>query len=254
MGRWLLRAFALLVGAVLAGAVLWHATGPAAPDDALRVWTARKILTLDANASQATAVAVAAGRIESVGNLEEVERALGDRAFTIDRSFERQVLLPGFIDPHLHPDARRATILPIEIVSAMEWTTPRGRTRAVRGREAFLARLRELDPRSQATGDDRSMALGLGLPRALSRCALARDLDAISTDAPDHRLAALGARDVLQHAGPRGARHVEREAFDAHPQADWETGHLWERGALSLGEPMTRILASPAPLPDAASP
>ena len=38
----------------------------------------------------------------------------------------------------------------------------------------------------------------------------------------------------------------DREAFDAHPQASWEEGHLWERGALALGGPMVRVLAAPA--------
>ena len=47
----------------------------------------------------------------------------------------------------------------------MEWLTPRGRTRAVRGQEAFIARLRELD----ADEDARRVAARLGLSSPVSR-------------------------------------------------------------------------------------
>ncbi len=107
----------------------------------LRVYTARNILTMEPDAPAAAAVAV---EIVALGSLDDVRAALGKRAFDVDERFADKVLLPGFIDPHLHP-ALAVTILPLNIVSAMEWVTPAGRTRPVRGRDSFLARLRELD-------------------------------------------------------------------------------------------------------------
>ncbi len=242
MGRW--RRLAL--GAAVAVALLvgwWLATGPPAPDDTLRVLTARKILTIESDRPEATAVAIAAGRIVAVGSLDEVREALGDRPFELDDSFRGHVLVPGFIDPHIHP-VLAATILPIEIVSAMEWTTPRGRTRAVRGREAFLARLRELDAQLRDEGgpEDWLSVWGYHEPYhgALSR----RDLDAVSESRPIF-VWQRSVHEMFFNTRALEELGMSREAFDAHPQADWESGHLWERGTLALATPMTRVLAAP---------
>ncbi|MEN8184359.1 MAG: amidohydrolase family protein [Myxococcota bacterium] len=242
MGRWsrlLLGAFAgiaLVVG-------LWFATGPPPPDDTLRVFRARRILTLEPDPSEATAVAVASGRIVALGSLDEVRDALEERPFELDDTFRDHVLVPGFIDPHIHP-ALAATILPIEIVSAMEWTTPRGRTQAVRGREAFLARLRELDADLRAAGRSQDWLSVWGYHAPYHGAISRSDLDAIS-DARPIFVWQRSVHEMFFNTRALESLGMSREAFDAHPQADWEQGHLWERGTLSLGGPMTRILARP---------
>ena len=242
MGRGLRVALAVVAGTAIAVA-LWLASGPPAPDDALRVFVARKILTMESDRPDATAVAVASGRIFSVGSLDEVRADLGDRPFELDASFRDSVLVPGFIDPHIHP-ALAATILPIEIVSAMEWTTPRGRTQAVRGRDAFLARLRELDAKLRDAGLPEEWLSVWGYHEPYHGALSRRDLDVISDTRPIfvwHR----SVHEMFFNSRALEALGMSREAFDAHPQADWENGHLWERGTLSLGGPMTRVLARP---------
>ncbi|MDJ0869014.1 MAG: amidohydrolase [Myxococcota bacterium] len=232
---------ALVLALAAAGLVVWWlATGPPAPDDTLRVLEARAILTMDPERPEATAVAIQSGRIVAVGSRAEVEAALGERPFERDPTFREHVLLPGFVDPHIHP-ALAATILPIEIVSAMEWTTPRGRTRAVRGREAFLARLRELDAQA-GEPDDWLSVWGYHAPYhgELSR----RDLDAVSSTRPIF-VWQRSVHEMFFNTRALEVLEMSRQDWEAHPQADWERGHLWERGTLSLGGPMTRVLASP---------
>ncbi|MEN8159473.1 MAG: amidohydrolase [Myxococcota bacterium] len=227
----------LLVGLA---ALAWLATGPPAPDDALRVFVARRIRTLEPDAPVASAVAVTSGRVVAVGTLDAVRTALGDRPFVLDETFHEHVLVPGFVDPHIHPTLA-ATILPIEIVSAMTWTTPRGRTRAVRGREAFLARLRELD-RALVEPDEWLSVWGYHEPYhgALSR----GDLDTISTSRPIF-VWQRSVHEMFFNTRALEALGMSKPDWDAHAQADWARGHLWERGALALGAPMLRILASP---------
>jgi predicted amidohydrolase YtcJ len=231
MGTWSRLALGVAAGAAFLIA-LWFATGPPAPDDTLRVLVARKILTMEPDRPEATAVAIASGRIVAVGSLEDVRTALADRPFELDTSFRDSVLVPGFIDPHIHPTLA-ATILPIEIVSAMEWITPRGRTRAVRGRESFLARLRELAVQLGETGrpDEWLSVWGYHEPYhgALSR----RDLDAVSDTRPIF-VWQRSVHEMFFNTRALEELGMSREAFDAHPQADWERGHLWERGTLSL--------------------
>jgi predicted amidohydrolase YtcJ len=230
-------------GATLA--LLWLCAGGPRHEPTPRIYTARKIVTLEADRPTATAVAVRAGRIAAVGSLEQVRRQLaeaeldGETRFEIDERFAQRVLLPGFIDPHIHP-ALGATILPLEIVSAMEWTTPKGRTRAVRGREAFLARLAELD-RERPDADDWLLVWGYHAPYhgELSRA----DLDAISTRRPI-LVWQRSVHEMFLNSAALAELELGPEDF-AHPQADWQTGHLWEAAMFEVGARATRILASP---------
>jgi len=169
-----------------------------------------------------------------------VRAALAPRGPRVDRRFEGKFLLPGFIDPHVHPTLA-ATILPLEIVSAMAWETPRGTTRPVRGRQAFRARLQELDA-ARPDPDEWLIVWGYHAPYhgELSRA----DLDRVSARRP----IAVWQRSVHEfyfNSPALESLGLERAAFDAHPQADWETGHVWERGALELGAPMVRKLTAP---------
>ena len=182
MGRGVRRAIgigaALAVGlAAVYGA--WHWARESGRESSVRILTARKIVTMEPDPPAATAVAIEDGRIVAVGSLEEVRAALGDLPYALDERLAEKVLLPGFIDPHLHPTLA-GTILPMDIVSAMEWVTPSGRTRAVRGRDAFLARLRELE--REQDDDDWLLVWGYHAPYhgELSRL----DLDAISSTRP----------------------------------------------------------------------
>lgn len=224
------------VGVFLVASALLLAREPVGADRILR---AKKILTMDPDRPVATAVAVESGRITAVGSLEEVRAALGNRALEIDDSFSDEVLVPGFIDPHLHPTLA-ATILSLDIVSAMEWSTPTGRTEAVRGRDAFLARLRALD--EARDDEDWLLVWGYHAPYhgELSRAAL----DEISTSRPIF-VWQRSVHEMFFNTRALEELGLTREVVDAHPQADWEAGHLWEQGALTLGRPMTQILASP---------
>ncbi len=65
-------------------------------------------------------VALQKPHIAAVGSLEELRIHFAGTEFTIDRRFAGKVIMPDFIDPHIHPTIA-ATILPINIVSAMSW-------------------------------------------------------------------------------------------------------------------------------------
>jgi predicted amidohydrolase YtcJ len=229
----------LLVGLLVAA---WRYTRvPVEPSaTTARIYVAKKIITLESDRPVGTAVAVREGRILAVGDRTEVQAALGAEPFTFDETFADKVLLPGFIDPHLHPSLA-ATILPLEIVSAMQWTTPEGRTEPARSRDAYLERLRALDA-SMSDPDEWLLTWGYHEPYhgKLERA----DLDEISVTRPIfvwqrscHEM--FFNSKALQELGLRA------EDFDAHAQADWGTGHLWEAAALTLGAPMLRVLAWP---------
>ena len=69
----------------------------------ITVFVAKKIVTMDPAIPNATAVAVADGRILSVGSLEDMKPWTDKYPTKIDRQFANKVMYPGFIDPHAHP-------------------------------------------------------------------------------------------------------------------------------------------------------
>lgn len=67
------------------------------------IFTAKKILTMNPMQPEATAVGVLDGRILAVGSLEEVKKWTLDSKVTIDDTWADSVILPGFIEAHMHP-------------------------------------------------------------------------------------------------------------------------------------------------------
>ena len=108
------------------------------------VYTAKTIRTMEPSLPVATAVAVRDGRIVELGSLETIRPWLDAHPHRIDRTFEKHVLTPGFIDPHLRPQMA-AYLLQCEFITAMEWQLPHKTVAPVRSRDAWLARLDGLD-------------------------------------------------------------------------------------------------------------
>lgn len=70
----------------------------------ITVFTARKIVTMDPGWPEATAVAVADGRIVSVGrNIEDLKPWTDAYPHSIDDRFRDKVIYPGFVEAHTHP-------------------------------------------------------------------------------------------------------------------------------------------------------
>jgi len=72
-----------------------------AEEKADTVFTRGKVYTLDSQTPWAEAVAVSGGKIIYVGNAEEVKQYVDDKTDVIQ--LNGRLLLPGFIDTHMHP-------------------------------------------------------------------------------------------------------------------------------------------------------
>ncbi|MEY4501385.1 MAG: hypothetical protein RIS52_1275, partial [Pseudomonadota bacterium] len=70
----------------------------------IRIFEAAKIVTMEPANPSARFVAVADGLILGIANsLAELEPWARGRQVEIDRRFAKNVLMPGLIDPHVHP-------------------------------------------------------------------------------------------------------------------------------------------------------
>ncbi len=122
--------------AACAAPVQEAAPGPAP----LTVYVAKTVITMDAAHPRARWVAVDKGRIAALGDGVPPKRING-RKTSLNRRFAGKVLMPGFIDPHLHPMIA-AVLLPTHFITPEDWDLPAGHIDGTPDRQSYLARLR----------------------------------------------------------------------------------------------------------------
>lgn len=110
----------------------------------MTVFVGKEIVTMNPDAPTADAVAVENGRIVDIGTLEELKERLPFRGFTIDRTFEDKVIVPGFIEQHLHPLLGALTMMSDAVISIEDWQTPAGFSPLANSEEEFRSRLAEV--------------------------------------------------------------------------------------------------------------
>ncbi|MFT4798542.1 MAG: putative amidohydrolase YtcJ, partial [Candidatus Azotimanducaceae bacterium] len=89
----------------------------------IEVFTAKHIITMNDAWPSATAVAVRDGIILEVGSIESLAPWFKHDEHIINETFAEHILMPGLIDPHLHP-MMAAVLLPMQFITALEWKFP----------------------------------------------------------------------------------------------------------------------------------
>jgi len=206
-----------------------EAARPAAATPALTVYTAKKIITMEPALPEATAVAVAAGRIVSVGTLESLQGWIDQRGATIDDRFADKVLMPGFIDPHVHPSLP-AVLTQFPFLAPDDWSLPTGEFPGATTPEAYVKRLRQL----VAQHDDPKVPfITWGYHPLWHGDQYKTQLNALFPDQP----VMLWHRSFHELIGNDAAFEllgITQEDFERHEHMDWATGHAWENGLKSL--------------------
>jgi predicted amidohydrolase YtcJ len=187
------------------------------------VYTAKKIITMDQFTPEATAVAVADGRIFAVGSLQEVRRQLGSAMYVMDERFRDKVLVPGFIDNHLHPLLVGGFVLQMKFITPFDWNLPSGRVKGVQGRDAYLARLKEIEAGMK---DPNEMLWTWGHHPLFHGDVWREDLDKISSTRPIIIWARSFHEVVLNSAALKELGGDDPK----HPQVDWMKGWFMEAG------------------------
>lgn len=227
------------IGTYLIAALLVLFSAPAFTAD-LQVFTAKKIITMDESLPEATAVAVRDDRIVAVGSLESLQPWLDAYDHDVSDIFKDKILLPGFIDNHLHP-IMAAILLPMEFVTPHDWNLPGRIVKGVRGRDAYLARIRELEG---AMTDPNEALFAWGYHHLFHGEISRADLDAISSTRPIiawHR----SFHEIYANTPALAMMRIKKEDVAEHPAVDYDKGHFFETGLLRAFLALTPKLLAP---------
>ncbi|MBT6273094.1 MAG: amidohydrolase [Chromatiales bacterium] len=206
----------------------------------MRVFTARKVITLNPAFEFATAVAVQGRRIVEVGTMETLAPWLEANPHTIDERFAEQVILPGLIDPHLHP-SMAAVLLPMHFVTAMEWRLPWAASTPVTTHADFLGRLTELDA---AMTDPSEPLLVWGYHQLWHGQVRRAELNAINISRPIlswHR----SFHEIYLNDGALDWLELSAEDVGNGEQIDFANGHFYESGKAVVMSKLNPYLLAP---------
>ncbi|MDC8786889.1 amidohydrolase [Roseateles koreensis] len=213
-----------------------HAHGmgevPADSQGHITVFVAKKIVTMDPTRPVATAVAVRDGKVLSVGSLKDLAPWLKDKKFTVDEQFKDKVLMPGLIDPHMHP-MLGAISFEAFWITPEAWDVMGRKTPATTTPETYMKALKAAFA-AQGTKDPIFMTWGYSADfhGEMSTAVL----DTVSKTQPI-MVMQRSLHEVFFNTA--AMEYLKKKGFDAtkvqgHPQVDLVKGHFWEDGMFSI--------------------
>lgn len=213
-------------------------------DAPVTIFLAKKILTTESGNPEATAVAVSGKRIVAVGSVAEVKAALGNTKYVVDETFAAKVVLPGFIDQHLHPILGALT-LSTEVIATEEWAMPERTFKAA----ATPAEYQGLLKAAEAAIKDRNEWLFSWGYHKLWHGKLDRSiLDAISATRPI-MVWQRSCHEFFLNTAAVKVLGLKEESMqgkgDASKMMSFAEGHWWETGMNLILEPLLKVFATP---------
>lgn len=179
------------------------------------------------------------GEIAFVGALAEARKQSSKD--TMDFDLAGATLMPGLIEPHLHPSLA-AIMLQNEIIAPYDWELPSGVKKGVSGQGKYRERVG--DSISEGARPD-GLYLIWGYHQ-LWHGELSRSvLNDIAGDKPVgiiHR----SFHEIYLNDAAITLLEIKQEDFAGNPQVDWEKGHFFEGGWLALVPRMAPRIMQPA--------
>ena len=227
----LLASFALLAACDKQGHSPAGSTATTATDSATTIYFGGDILTMEGDApAYAEAVAVKGGRISFVGTKSEAMQQQGTSTTLVD--LQGKTLMPGFIDPHLHP-ILGSVILNTKFASPFDWTFPWGEAKAVRGNQAFMAKVIAY---SKELSNPTEPLVVWGYMEPFHGAMSRKVLDGISTTRPIV-VWQYSAHEMYFNTAALDFYKLNEAETRGNKQIDWKLGRYWEAGFFSVALP-----------------
>ncbi|MEH6584680.1 MAG: amidohydrolase [Halioglobus sp.] len=232
LSKYLSLASALLLGLISSNVHSAETVGE--PGSPVTVYVARKVITMEPGLPDATAVAVADGRIVGVGSVDTLQDWIDRRGGRVDQTLKDKILMPGLIDPHVHPSLP-AVVTQFPFLAPDDWVLPNGSFPAATTPEQYEEALK-----AQAADYFAGPQREEGVPfiswgyHQLWHGPMNREkLNEWFGDKPAmvwHR----SFHELIGNDAAFAALGASEEDFAGVTEMNWAEGHFWENGAIAL--------------------
>ena len=183
---------------------------------------------------EARAVAVADGRIVGVGSETELQDWVTRYGGRVDRSLEGMYLMPGLIDPHVHPSLP-AVLTQFPFLAPDDWSLPTGEFPGATTPEDYEGLLRA-QVETHFANEQREKDIPFiswGYHQLWHGELRRQQLNEWFGEVPVmlwHR----SFHELVANDAALDLLGVTEEQTRGHAEASWEEGHFWENGLLVL--------------------
>jgi predicted amidohydrolase YtcJ len=212
------------------------------------VFEAAAIITMEPSKPRARFAAISNGMILGVADtMAALNRVIGNRPIKVDRRFAKNILMPGFIDPHVHP-IQAAVMLNIPFLAPDDWKLPSGEYPGVQSAAGYRSRLAEMLAKSDARP-----FITWGYHELFHGPLDRKTLDALAPDRPLIVWQRSFHDVIINSAAMRDWGFAEREKLDAAVAAakadahhvDYDRGLFSETGLLIALAKLRPVILSP---------
>ncbi|MEP5567287.1 MAG: amidohydrolase [Halioglobus sp.] len=226
--------------------VLTGGTRAADPVDSplspITVYVAKKIITMEPALPEATAVAVADGRVVAVGSLKDMDDWLARRGGRVDKTFRDKILMPGFIDPHVHPSLP-AVLTQFPFLAPDDWHLPTGDFPGAKTPDEYRTMLKAQVERhfEQGLVEAGTPFISWGYHQLWHGEVRREQLNEWFPDRPVmlwHR----SFHEIIANDTAFKLLGVTEAVFEGSHEVNWAQGHVWENGLVALVPKMPFLL------------
>ena len=216
---------------------------PIFADTSKKIFLAKDLITLDDRFLDANAFVIQDDKILSVGHLKNLLKIYPE--VQIDQTFKDDVIVPGFIEHHIHP-LLAAITMNSSIVAIDDWIVPGQVSKGVRERKAYLERLINIESKN---GEAKNPLISWGFHHYFHGNLDRHDLDLISRERPILIIHRSFHEFILNSKALEFFNISEKDIAHLNEYdrklADLEKGHFSERGLIAVMPKIMEYLATP---------
>ncbi|WP_394173241.1 amidohydrolase [Thalassotalea litorea] len=212
-------------------------------DAKVTIFTAKKVITMEPATPEASAIAVSGDKIVGIGDKESLEIWKKKYNAKIDDRFKDKVIMPGLIDPHVHPSLP-AVLTQFVFLAPDDWELPTGTFPGAKTPQDYKAMLsKQVETYfDDANRDPNVPFISWGYHGLWHGDVYRQQLNDWFGDKPVmiwHR----SFHEIIGNDAAFKLLGIDESSANGEKDVDWEKGHFWENGFVKMIPKMTFLLA-----------
>ncbi|TLU68049.1 amidohydrolase [Thalassotalea litorea] len=212
-------------------------------DAKVTIFTAKKVITMEPASPEAYAIAVSGDKIVGIGDKESLEVWKKNYNAKIDDRFKDKVIMPGLIDPHVHPSLP-AVLTQFVFLAPDDWELPTGTFPGAKTPQDYKAMLsKQVEAYfDDANRDPNVPFISWGYHGLWHGDVYRQQLNDWFGDKPVmiwHR----SFHEIIGNDAAFKLLGIDESIAKGEKDVDWQKGHFWENGFVKMIPKMTFLLA-----------